>query len=204
MDKESEREFCAQHAPNLYDALLDILKKMSVDAHVSYRVVEEVLIHFWRDMERLYAIHHEQVHVTKACSYSAFWVRKLKPISDAYPNAALSSLSPGQIPPLNAEITDINEQVAIHLSIRLLRNCIRDNRVIEVAGKSNTQILSIFDFVVEDYLASEIEVDMSMGLRFDSVVYDMRFRTYGPHHLTQFLTHMMREVYKECNGRPRP
>lgn len=114
MNKESEREFCAQHAPDLFEALLDILKKMSVNAHVSYRVVEEVLIHFWRDMERLYAIHHEQVHVTKACSYSAFWVRKLKPISDAYPEAAFSSLDESGVPPLQAEITDINEQVAIH------------------------------------------------------------------------------------------
>lgn len=75
--------------------------------------------------------------------------------------------------------------------------------MIEVEGKSKNEILATFDDVVKDYLASEIEVDMSMGLRFESVVYDMRFRTFGPHHLTQFLTHMMREVYKECNGRPR-
>ena len=47
-------------------------------------------------------------------------------------------------------------------------------------------------------MTSEVEDNLSMGLRFEMIVYDMRFRTYGPHHLTHILTHIMREVYKEC------
>ena len=178
LPSETEREFCAEYTPSIFDALLDILKKMSVNGHVSYRVVEEVVVHFWRDMERLYAIHHEHVHVTKSCSYVAFWVRKLKPISDAYPEKIFAIIGEDSKPPLNAEITDINEQVSIHLAIRLLRNCIRDNRVIDIEGKTREQILKTFDEVVEDYLVSEIEDGMSMGLRFQSIVYDMRFRTF--------------------------
>jgi hypothetical protein len=200
LSSETEREFCAEYAPEIFDALVDILKKMSVNGHLSYRVVEEVVIHFWRDMERLYAVHHEHVHVTKACSYVAFWVRKLKPISDAYPEEIFQIIQEDTAPPLRAELTDINEQVSIHLAIRLLRNCIEDNRVIEIEGKTGEQVLEVFDEVVENYLVSEIEDGMSMGLRFQSLVYDMRYRTFGPHHLTQFLTHIMREVYRECNG----
>lgn len=197
---EAEREFCAEYAPDIFDALVDILKGMSVDAYLSYRIVEEVVVHFWRDMERLYAIHHEHVHVTKACSYVAFWVRKLKPISDAHPEKIFQIIGEDATPPLSAELTDINEQVAIHLAIRLLRNCIEDNRVIDIEGRTREQVLETFDEVVENYLVSEIEDGMSMGLRFQSIVYDMRFRTFGPHHLTQFLTHIMREVYRECSG----
>jgi hypothetical protein len=203
LSSEAEQEFCAAYAPDIYEALQDILKMMSVNAHVSYRVVEEVVIHFWRDVERLYAIHHDQVHVTKSCSYVAFWVRKLKPISDAYPSEIFERIGDEAKPALDDEITAINEEVAILLAIRLLRHCIEDNRVIEILGKSRVQILKTFDEVAEDYLVSEIEDGMKMGLRFQSMVYDMRYRTFGPHHLTQFLTHIMREVYKECNGQPK-
>ena len=203
LSSESEREIRTEYAPEIFDALIDILNMMSVDAHLSYRIVEEVVVHFWRDIERLFAVHHEKVHVTKACSYVAFWVRKLKPISDAYPKKIFEIVGEDSKPPQYAEITDINEQVAIYLATRLLRTCIQDNRLIEIDGKSRNQILETFDAVVEDYLVSEIEDGMSMGPRFQSMVYDLRFRTFGPHHLTQFLTHIMREVYKECNARPK-
>jgi hypothetical protein len=193
-----EQQFCDELAPELYAALLDILGKMRVNAHVSYSVTEEVVIHFWRDMERLYATHHEKVHVTKSCSYAAFWIRKLKPISDAYPEASLVSVGKTEVPPHEAEITDINEQVAIHLSLTLMRNCIRDNRIIRVEGVEKASLLAIFDRVAADYLTSEMEDGMSMGPRFASMVYDMRFRTYGPHHLTHFLVHITRDIYKEC------
>lgn len=199
MSQDAEQEFCDQFAPELYDALLELLRKLGVDAHVSYLVVEEVAIHFWRDIERLYVTHHEQVHVTKSCSYIAFWVRKLKPISDAYPVAVLAA-SDDKPPSPDAEITDINEQVSVHLSLSLLRNCIEDNRIIQISGVETPGVIEAFDKVSEDYLTSEIEDGMSMGLRFESMVYDMRFRTYGPHHLTHFLVHIMRDTYKECAG----
>ena len=171
---------------------------MDVSAHVSYSATEEVIVHFWRDIERLYAIHHEQVNSTKSCSYISFWVRKLKPISDAYPKASISNLSDNDVPPHFAEVTNINEQVAVILALRVLRNSIEDYGAISVVDMTCDTILTIFDQVANAYLTSEVEDNLSMGLRFEMIVYDMRFRTYGPHHLTHILTHIMREVYKEC------
>jgi len=179
------------------------LRKINVIAHVSYAITEEISIHFWRDMERLYAIHHEQINVTKSCSYIAFWVRKLKPVSDAYPLQAYQDLAKDEQPNGEYEITDINEQISLHLSLSLLRNCLEDNRVAGEADIGQPQMLAAFDKVSEDYLTSVVEDGMSMGLRFDSMVYDMRFRTYGPHHLTHFLVHIMRDIYRECAKSPR-
>ena len=196
---DSDRDDYDDITPEIYGALIDILEKMKMNAHVSYRVTEEIVIHFWRDIERLYAIHHEQIHVTKTCSYIAFWVRKLKPISDAYPIEALTGLDESQGPPVGAEITDINEQVALHLSLTVMRICIRDGNV-RVSSFPKGDVLQAFDRVSGDYLTSEVEDGMSMGSRFASMVYDMRFRTYGPHHLTQFLVHIMRDIYRECAG----
>ncbi len=198
MSPEVELERCEELAPQLYDAILGILQKMELNAHVSFSITKEVAIHFWRDMERLYATHHEQVHVTKACSYLAFWVRKLKPISDAIPNSIAGRFQDGDEYPHYAEVTNVNEQAALHLAVQLLRNCIRDGRLVINERLSKSTVLKVFDRVTLEYLTSELEDGMSMGLRFDSIVYDMRFRTFGPHHLTHMMTYMLREVYREC------
>lgn len=198
MLNQAEADFRDTFAPQLFEGLTDILKTMKVSAHVSYSTTEEVVVHFWRDIERLYAIHHEQVNATKSCSYISFWVRKLKPISDAYPTTAISNLSDEGVPPHFAEITDINEQVAVFLALRVLRNAIEEYGAISVVDMACGAILDIFDRVTDAYLTSEVEDNLSMGLRFEMIVYDMRFRTYGPHHLTHILTHIMREVYQEC------
>lgn len=203
MSQDAEREFRDEFAPELHDAIVGLLRKLNVSAHISYAITEEIAIHFWRDLERLYAIHHEQINVTKSCSYIAFWVRKLKPISDAYPLQAYEGLGTDEQPNLEYEITDINEQASLHLSLTLLRNCIEDNRITGEAGIGQVKMLAAFDKVSEDYLTSVVEDGTSMGPRFDSMVYDMRFRTYGPHHLTHFLVHIMREIYRECAKSPR-
>lgn|GEM_PF-2518521 len=198
MSPEIEMERCEELAPKLYNALLSLLEKAEIDAHVSYKIVEEVTIHFWRDIERLYATHHEQIHATKACSYLAFWVRKLKPISDALPIPIAERIDGSENFPHHAEINDVNEQISVHLAVQLARNCIRDSRIVVSDKLSIKEALKVFDNVTADYLTSEFEDGMSMGMRFESIVYDMRFRTFGPHHLTHMLTHMLREVFKEC------
>ena len=148
-------------------------------------------------MDRLYATHHERVHATKACSYLSFWVRKLKPISDAYPATALPV--EGEEIPFEAEVLDINEQVAIHLAIKLARICVSDGHVKFSDTLSRSEVLKVFDRTAKEYLVSSFEDGMSMGIRFENLVYDMRFRTFGPHHLTHMLTHLLREVSQECS-----
>lgn len=196
MSDKAEQDFCDNFAPELLTTLEDLLTKMRVDAHISFPVVEEVVIHFWRDLERLYAIHHAKVNITKGCSYLAFWVRKLKPISDAYPSAYI--LSDDTAPDLIAEVTDINEQMAVHLAFRLMRNCLRDHRVLSFSHLPDDFVLTTFDRIVEEYLGSDGEAGLEMGRRFDNIVYDMRFRTYGPHHLTHLLVNIVRDLYREC------
>jgi hypothetical protein len=207
-ENESERRICAVMAPEIHSTICVLLDEMSVNAHVSYCAVEEVIIHYWRDLERLNAVHHEVIHPTKACSYLAFWVRKLKPVSDAFHERVVEAID-GKIavPEIigdkeilrhTHEITDINEQVSIHLAVRLLRNCVRDGRAVELDGWKPGEIANVFDKVANNYLTSDLEDGISMGLRFYNIIYDMRFRTYGPHHLTQILTHIVREVYSDC------
>jgi len=203
LTQDAQQEFRDEYAPELYDLVVDLLQKLNTSAHVSYAITEEIAIHFWRDLERLYAIHHEQINVTKTCSYLAFWVRKLKPVSDAYPLQAYEGLDADEQPNREYEVTDINEQISLHLSLTLLRHCLEDSRITEAANIDREEILAAFDKVSEEYLTSVVEDGMSMGLRFDSMVYDMRFRTYGPHHLTHFLVHIMRDIYRECARSPK-
>lgn len=200
MSRSDDKERCDELAPPVYKSIRLLLDQMELDAIVSYPTVEEIVIHFWRDIDRLFAIHHETVHPTKACSYLAFWVRKLKPISMAFPKSAIHKER--DIFPFEIEVADVNEQIAVHIALSWTRRCIEEERFTPDAKVQKELTLLAFDKSVEDYLTSYFEDGMEMGVRFDNIVYDMRFRTFGPHHLTHMLTNLMREVARKCQEQP--
>lgn len=182
-----------EHAPKLYAAIQDVLGELEVHAIVSYRCCEEAIIHHGRDIDRLYVTHHKYVHPTKHCSYLSFWIRKLKPVSKAYPTRIIKEFKEEDLP-IFEEITNINEEVALHLAFRSLYRYIEENQIKFPSTDVGVRALSVYNDVLSEYLLSPDENEMSVGNRFSMLVYDMRFRTFGPHHLTHVLTHILREV----------
>jgi hypothetical protein len=175
----------------LYESIQKILKQKEAVADVSYRVCEEVIIHHRRDIERLYAVHHRLVHPTKHCSYLAFWIRKLKPIANAFP---ASKIKAGRHPPLESEDTHINEKVCIFVALQTLFDYIDDGILPIPPTTTKAKFLKRYSQAMSGYFTSEVDNEMTVGDRFSAIVYDMRFRTFGPHHLTHLLTHILREV----------
>ena len=194
MTPKQELDWRRTHTPPLFEAIQDVLAELGVSAHVSFAVCEEAIIHHGRDIDRLYVTHHKLVHPTKHCSYLAFWVRKLKPISRAFPKDVLKNVPDGESPEISSEITDINEQVSIHIALRSLALYIKDGHIILQDIPSKKEALLVFQKVVRAYLLSKTEDGMSMGNRFSMLTYDMRFRTFGPHHLTHVFVHILREM----------
>jgi hypothetical protein len=186
---EQEFSWRKTHTPPLFNSIKDVLIELDVRAAVSFPVCEEIIIHHGRDIDRLYATHHQYVHPTKHCSYLAFWIRKLKPISDAYPLSAIEDPIP-----FSESITDINEKVALFIGLRSLCKYVRDGDITLPKMLSEEKRISIFTKLTEEYLDSSAEDGMSMGNRFVMLTYDMRFRTFGPHHLTHVFTQILREV----------
>lgn len=182
----------SQTTTTLYQAILNILDENSVDADVSFKVCEEVVVHYRRDMERLYATHHKQVHPTKHCSYLAFWIRKLKPISNAFPCSSIKDEEGNR--PVGDEYTTINEQVSLFCALRSLHDYIAAGVVPLPGSHAPEQWLERYRLAVAAYLSSDVDAELSMGDRFESLVYDLRFRTFGPHHLTHTLTHILLEA----------
>ncbi len=193
MTPTQQARWVRRHTPALYTAIETILDELELDADISYPICEEVIIHQFRDIERLYVTHHVLVHPTKHCSYMAFWVRKLKPVSNAYPKCVNSEDEQG-VPSLEFELTDVNERVAVFIALQILHLYIELGDIAFPAKYTKDQLLEKFSQTISEYLTSTVESDMSMGNRFSAIIYDMRFRTFGPHHLTHVLTHILREV----------
>jgi hypothetical protein len=178
----------------LFKTILEVLEgELGYRANVSYRICEEIIIHYRRDMNRLRAVHHKLIHPTKHCSYLAFWIRKLKPVSNAFPTSIappgeeLAFLDPAQ------EVTDINEKLALFCAMRYLHDYIKNGIVPRNASNYDVYVQK-YILAVETFFNSIDDTEDAMGNRFQSLVYDLRFRTFGPHHLTHVLTHILREV----------
>ncbi len=126
----------------------------------------------------------------------AFWIRKLKPVAKAYPLKIVGGLAAGASPPLENEDTEVNEKLSILVALRNLHAYIADDLVGLPHKKSTAEYLALYERVnVEFFNETGAEFDY-LGSRVKSLVYDMRFRTFGPHHLTHILVTLVRELAK--------
>jgi hypothetical protein len=194
----SRRRLELKLAEELYDTLEKILADdLKAEAEISFRICEEIIVHHLRDMDRLYAIHHALVHPTKHCSYLAFWVRKLKPIYKAVKIDLVATATNRAEVEIEHEITNVNEIVAIHCALRNLRTYIADDLAGLDPTKSPAEYLGILEDVLIDFFNEPNGAFDPAGTRGKALVYDMRFRTFGPHHLTHTLVNILREVRKK-------
>jgi hypothetical protein len=190
-------ELISRHclATSLYEEICGVLDSdFHYSAFVSYRICEEIIIHYRRDIDRLYAMHGKYLHPTKHCSYYAFWIRKLKPISKAYPVLPLQEPAKLECPLLETEDTAINEKLALVSALRSLQRYIADGSIKFPNGTDISFYLKEFDKYLIKYFESVDVTDSSMGNRMQTLIYDLRYRTFGPHHLTHVLTHIIHEV----------
>jgi hypothetical protein len=191
------REARTRHrlAQELFASLRAIMRDdLELSGVISYRVCEEIIIHLRRDTDRLFVTHHRLVHPTKHCSYLAFWIRKLKPVSRAYPISVLENLDPGDVPDPEFEDSSVNEKLCLLCAIKNLHTHISEGHIHLPSGREKDKILQQYASAVANYFNHRDVADAEMGDRFQSLVYDLRFRTFGPHHLTHVLVHILRET----------
>ena len=81
---------------------------------VSLADCNDVIVHLDRDMDRLYALHQTVVHPAKHVAYTAFWIRKIKPVSYAWPlDAIQKARAEGGDVDEGLEQADINERICL-------------------------------------------------------------------------------------------
>lgn len=143
------------------------LKARSISGfQVDDEVVSEVARFAARDLMRLVIYQEDNVNSTKVYSYLCFWVRKLKPVTNAYwPN--------------KQSMHDVNERLSLWLlsstsTAHLLQNL----------GQDNPTTVSV---------AQRFKNFLDSGELFEYTVHCMRRRTFGPHHYS-ILARMLLET----------
>lgn len=157
-----------------------------VQAEVSIHCLINVISRWEREVSRL--IEHQKlgVHPAKMIAYQAFWIRKLKPISNAYDLRDIQAASKlGKEVGIEKEILDINERVSIKVAVKYLIRYVekglipaplQPNSIAKPAKATPGQI----NAYLEKYLYQDSRV-------FEDLVYNQRYRTFGPHHFTHIL-----------------
>jgi hypothetical protein len=199
---ESDSEYVADEdvaaiAAATETLLLEVSAKLSVACDVSKKTVFGVSRYFLRDINRIRDRQDGSISSIKFAGYWGFWIRKLKPLSKAYRFDADKN-DP------NNKIIEINELVALEISVAfLLRigvfaeigvvidlmrgNCAR--RLDNQCDGAACVMQSAIDFK---------KFNNALNLRY--IVYSMRHRTFGPHHLVTNLDHIVFGACKLQSG----
>ncbi|MFH6781636.1 MULTISPECIES: hypothetical protein [Methylobacterium] len=188
----SPQEISARDLYRLIEKLL--VEQCGCVAHISLKTCIDVIEHHESDLGRLLKIHPLGVHPSKHIGYLVFWIRKLKPISVAY---ALSDLEPYQHDPdhdvsHDKELNTINEVVSIYVAQHLMLSYAEDNLIIGgIEESEKAEFVRKIQRVLENVLTLTVDVGHGHGNLFKSFLYDMRYRTFGPHHVVHFVNHVV-------------
>jgi hypothetical protein len=194
-----------------------ISKKFEADADVSIPVMFDVIYRWERDTKRIEQMHDRGVHPVKFIAYQAFWIRKLKPISGAYKRKHLdSALEMGKEEArqflLTKEIKDINERVAIQVAAKQLLTYARENVFPapyqgNVVGVNSLDPTHLREYIA-DYMNFPSSGDRYAGgpsdrktdeANYRNLIYNQRYRTFGPHHLTHVFETILFGAWKLQN-----
>ena len=158
---------------------------------VSELACRDVITHHERDLKRLLALHPEGVHPCKHIGYLVFWVRKLKPIAISFRIADIIEFRDAEIP-LGREVAADNEIISIYLAQHLLLSYIEDGFIPEGSPEGQRELYKTnVKNIIQTILSKRTDVGNEMKTTFDAFVYDMRYRTFGPHHVVHFVNHIV-------------
>lgn len=158
--------------------------------YISDAILYETVLFWLRDLYKLDYQQRGNVSLSKYAGYLGFWVRKLKPVSNAFPS---ENTEP------KAEITNINEIIALDISISVIIHELRQDdksrsfldtlsiRCEKCPGQSNC-----FSRYVKHYFSYNGRAKQHY------LTYSMRSRTFGPHHFVNELDHL---IYASCPHR---
>ena len=183
-------------AKKLHILIKKILEKKCLHlASVSLECCLNIITHYDRDVIRLAnAQESKKLHPSKPIGYLAFWIRKLKPISNAYPLNLLSKSPTGE---LSEECLDINEMVAIYIMGYLLEKYAEKGVLIPNQSKEKTLATTIrVTETFHDLLNSRLFLGSEAGNVFSSLKHDMRYRTFGPHHMVHIVNSIIWRLQK--------
>jgi hypothetical protein len=189
------RKQIIKHAGQLRYTLDVILREdLKCIGTVSLACCYDVIEHHSRDIERLYAVHQKLVHPSKHIAYAAFWIRKLKPIDSSYPLSEIEEAINSDRPINESlELRDVNERICLWYTFRLLSSYVSRGYIKVPSGLSVEKFTKNIESVFVDFITEQTEGPV-LSDRFEAHVYDMRYRTFGPHHVVHLVNYLLTEA----------
>jgi len=177
----SQVAFLGAECHRVINAILD---EINADADVNVELIADLTQFFLRDIYRIDQQQRGAVSLAKLVGYWAFWIRKLKPIS----NVVLR----GESRVSNLEANYINEIVALEFAIELAAQY-RGNGGFEdvvmahckTSGKEPCPSGECFKRYARFYFS------FSDGFYYRYIIYSMRNRTFGPHHFALLIENLL-------------
>ncbi|CAA7616805.1 hypothetical protein MTBLM5_20233 [Magnetospirillum sp. LM-5] len=178
-------------AQNLRIIMQDCLAELAIQGRISMAVTLDVIRRWRRDVLRLEDGQPKGVHPVKYIAYQVFWIRKLKPVSDAYRISDLKQREAlGDRVLATREIITINERLAVHVAVKSLRRWATTGKYPLPKGGDGEQWtpldVTILDEHLHEYLKFPDQPERK-GSTYENLIYNQRFRTFGPHHLSHIL-----------------
>lgn len=189
---EKQVAFLATECELVFQA---ILTDLGVSAKIDSKIVRQLTAFFLRDIYRIDQQQRGSVSLAKHSGYWGFWVRKLKPISEA--KLAGEFL-------LDEELEFVNEIVSIYFAIHLVQeNRAREPNITQLRGQQSDMVRSQCSIdkpgfcsgtnCFEKYVKEYLNFNERFFLKY--LTYSMRNRTFGPHHFALLIEGL---IYSAC------
>lgn len=171
---------------------------MGVNAKLSNALFYDLALHLQEDIKRQEPVaENNGTRPAKFAAYLAFWLRKVKPVSNAFYVSTAQKY--GGRPPVYEEIVDINEKLAIRLAFTYLRafNEMGDLKIhVDGRDRKIRYDKAIFRKEVRDFCHQKLGNDGKDVL--ETLITDMRYRTFGPHHLEHLFDQFVFRLYSKA------
>lgn len=180
----------SREAVEVAAAIETTIRKYAEEINVVYVLSRPILFeatyYFLRDINRIRAQQGDQVTAAKFAGYLGFWIRKLRPLSMAF---FVEETEP------ESEIVHFNELVGLNLALVYL---IEDGKGGgELAFDPIRNSCDNAECDGRQCLVKYVNLYLSLSSNYDYIIYSMRHRTFGPHHLVSILEHL---VFGACVG----
>jgi hypothetical protein len=189
-------------AGSLQCASSKILREsMGIRADLSKNLFFDAALHWKEDMDRLYKKDDKGIRPAKHVAFMAFWIRKIKPITGAYyHHTVMQYATQGKCIPPEEEIIDVNERVAIRLAFDQLAGFAENGELLFHDGETGQDRKLAYDKAsfmqaVDRYCRQKHGVDGKCVL--ETLIYDMRYRSFGPHNLVHIFDQFVFRLFKE-------
>ena len=177
-------EFLSKECSEVFQV---ILENLGISADVDLELVDELSAFFLRDIYRIDQQQRGEVSLAKYAGYWAFWVRKLKPISN--PQYVSKDTEKRHI--TDRDLKSINEIVSLSFAIYLVNDSrMQADKLKPVRGQREDVVRRECARLEEgrckgaDCFKAHTEryITFNDGFFLQYITYSMRNRTFGPHH----------------------